>query len=130
MDNTVKNELDLDQRKAQIKAKLEQSRLLIRNDVNDLKEDLNPLQAAGNLVKQMLNPAPAAQLTNSGIVNFTIDTGISILINRFLPGANKNLVQVVAPVLVKNLASNVVPKLRKTAETALEWVVEKTNKKS
>ena len=58
MDNTVNNELDLDQRKAQIKAKLEQSWLLIRNDVNDLKEDLNPLQAAGNLVKTNAEPSP------------------------------------------------------------------------
>lgn len=119
----------LQQRKAAIQARLEQSRTLIRQDLNDLREDLNPLKSVGKLIGNMLQPAPDAQFSDSGLLNFGVDTGISLLANRFIPPHSRNLVTLVAPVLVKNLITHVGPQLQSAAEKALQWVVEKTEEK-
>lgn len=118
----------LEQRRSQLKSKLEQNRAFIRDDIKELKEDINPLRTAGNIVKNMLNPAGSARLTDSNVLNFGLDTGISFLVNRFIPGTGHNVARVLGPVLIKNLTSHVVPKLRDTSVTFLEWVVEKTKK--
>ena len=120
----------LQQRKAAIRARMDHSRTLIRQDINDLREELNPLKTIGQLVGSMLQPAPDAKISDSGILNFGVDTGISLLINRFIPAHSRNIATVLAPVLVKNLMTHFGPQLRSAAEKALEWVVEKTAEKS
>jgi len=116
----------LQQRKAAIRERLDQSRTRIRQDIDDLREDLNPLKTIGHLVGNMLRPAPDARISESGILNFGVDTGISLLANRFLPVHSRSIVTLLAPVLVKNLMTHLMPRLQSAAEKALEWVVEKT----
>lgn len=116
----------LQQRKSAIQARLEHSRTLIRQDLNDLREDLNPLKTIGQLVGNMLQPAPDAQISESGILNFGVDAGISLLINRFIPAHSRNIATLVAPVLLKNLITHFGPQLQSAAEKALVWVAEKT----
>lgn len=113
-------------RKAELRAKITQTRALIRQDVNDLKEDLNPIRAAGHVIKNMLQPSEDGQMTNSGVLNFGIDTGISMLVNRFIPGG-RNAAKIIAPVLLKNLATHVVPTAREKAEQFLHWIADKTD---
>lgn len=124
MNNGTANQ-QLRHRKAEIKAQIARKRALIRQDFQELKEDLNPFRAAGQMVKNMLQPGDDGQMTNSGVLNFGIDTGISMLINRFIPGG-RNAARVIAPVLMKNLATHVVPQAREKAEQFLRWVAEKT----
>lgn len=119
----------LQQRKAAIRARLDHSRTLIRQDINDLREDLNPLKNIGQLVGNMLRPAQDAQISESGILNFGVDTGISLLVNRFIPAHSRNIVTLIAPILLKNLMTHFGPQLKSAAEKALEWVVEKTAEK-
>ena len=129
MEQTMDNTTEIQQRKAFLKAQIEQSRAQIREDVRELKEDFNPFRTAGHLIVNMLKPTPEARLTSSDLVNFGLDTGISMAINRFVPGANTRVVRVIAPVLLKNLALHLVPQSRQVAVHFLEWVVAKTAKK-
>lgn len=119
----------LRQRKAVLRAKLTETRGLIRHDISELKDDLNPLKTAGHLIKNMLKPGPEGQLTNSSLLNFGLDTGLSMLVNRIIPGAGKRTVRAIAPVLIKNVATHVVPQARSTAAKFLRWVADKTDGK-
>ena len=119
----------LRQRKAVLRAKLTETRGLIRHDISELKDDLNPLKTAGHLIKNMLKPGPEGQLTNSSLLNFGLDTGLSMLVNRIIPGAGKRTVRAIAPVLIKNGATHVVPQARSTAAKFLRWVADKTDGK-
>lgn len=125
MNNGTANQA-LRYRKAELQAKIRQTRSIIRQDIQDLKDDLNPFKAAGHMVKNMLKPSPDGQMTNSGVLNFGLDTGISMLVNRILPGG-RNVAKVIAPMLLKNLATHVIPKARDKAEEFLRWVAERTD---
>ena len=127
INNPSSGTLSLSERKKLMQQKLERSKKLIQEDLRDIKEDLNPLRTVGNLVGRMLKPASEAQLTESPILNFGLDTGISLLASRLIPGLNLNTAQVIAPVLVKNMATHASPHLRRAAVSFLEWVVEKTS---
>lgn len=118
--------LPLSERKKLLELKLQQSKRLIQDDLREIREDLRPLRTVGNLIGRMFKPAPEAQMTNSPIMNFGLDTGISLLATRLVPGLHPNTAQVIVPVLVKNLATHAGPPLKRAVVNFLEWVVEKT----
>lgn len=119
--------LPLSTRKRLYELKLQQNKRLIQEDLREIREDLSPLRTVGNLVGRMLKPAPEARVTNSPVLNFGLDTGISLLATRLIPGLHPNTAQVIAPVLVKNLATHAGPPLRRAAISFLKWVVKKTS---
>jgi hypothetical protein len=124
--NLPTNTLSLSQRKKLLELKLQQNKRLIQEDLHEIREDLKPLRTVGNLIGRMLKPAPEAQITNSPIMNFGLDTGISLLATRLVPGLHPNTAQVIIPILIKNLATHAGPPLKRGVVKFLEWVVKKT----
>lgn len=114
------------QRKAALRARLSETRGLIRQDIRDLKEDLNPLQTAGRVVKNLLTPNATEASAGSPLLKFGVNTGLSMLAGRILPGIGPKAVRAVAPLLIDNVATHVAPKARKTAARFLRWVADKT----
>lgn len=113
-------------RKAALRTRLAETRGLIRQDLRDLKEDLNPLQTAGRVVKNLLTPDSTEASSGSPLLKIGVNTGLSVLAGRILPGIGPKAVRAVAPLLIDNVATHVAPKARKTAARFLRWVADKT----
>lgn len=129
----MKNNLspaDLEARKATLKAKLEVIEALFRQDLNDLRDDLNPGKQMVNLVKRLFAPAPAMQLAKSGAANFALNTGVNMVGRMLLPGWKWKVARHVVPAVAPDLGNTlgvVADKAKEGLIEALEWVVQKTD---
>ncbi|HND89054.1 MAG TPA: hypothetical protein PK971_12030 [Saprospiraceae bacterium] len=129
----MKNNLshaDLEARKAALQAKLEVIEAQFRQDLDDLREDLNPGKQIMNLVKRMFAPAPVLQIAKSGAANFALNTGVNMVGRMLLPGWKWKVARHVVPAVAPDLGHTLetaAESARKGLIKALEWVADKTD---
>jgi len=96
----IKNMQDLRDEKRRLKMEIEESELLLKEDFEMIKEELQPVRAIGRLFsKAMINKDHG--LINSG-VKLTIDT----LVKNLLLAKSGWMVKLAVPFILKNLSSN------------------------
>lgn len=128
MKNNLSN-ATLEARKAALKARLEVIETQLRQDLGDLRNEIDPGKQVMNLAKRFLSPSPGMQLVKSGVVNLALNTGMDLVGRMLLPGwkwkVARHVVPAVAPTLRHTLES-AGESGRKGLIKALEWVVQKT----
>lgn len=118
----------IEARKAALRAKLSQAETDIRQDLQDLRAEADPLQAAGRFVRSLVSAAPTAAIASltqkapSEVFQWSLNTGASLLLRRFLPAPYARIIGTAAPFAAAALG----PTAMRQVENALEWFIEKT----
>ena len=119
MNKRIQTYQDLVDEKKQLEALLVVHKATLRQDVEDIKQELAPLRSAVSFVSRLLIKRDS---------NFLVDAGISTLVNvgvkKFLLARAAGwLTRLVVPFLVKNFSSNVVVKNKKAILKKLfSWI--------
>lgn len=115
---------NLEARKRSLQAELAATEGHIRKDMAELRDDLNPLEQAGQFLKNML--APTASPAPTTALGFVANTGLNLILSRALPGNRLGGVRTAAAFAIRSLAVQALPTARLGLIHFLEWVVKKT----
>ena len=97
----IKNYADLEAEKLRLMALLRNHEEAIKADVVNVKEGLQPVRNALNVVNKM-----ATRDNRVPIMNFGVEMGIDLLVRRVLLGRAGWFAKIVVPYLVKNYTSH------------------------
>src|SRR4051812_25621601 len=111
---------ELQEERRSSRQKLVQLELLIKEDIEEIKESLQPVRLAGQTVKKMVSSDRDGLLSES--IGLTVDT----LIRKFILRRANWIFRIGAAFLLKNYAKNVVAK---NSDNIVGWLLSKIKKK-
>lgn len=126
MKNNVSLE-DLQLRKQVLKSRLNMIEAQFRQDLKELKDDLDPTRQLMNMAKKVFAPRPMFDAAKSGLTNMAVNTGINTIGKMLLPGWKWRVARMAAPLVQQQMQKmEVGTKVKNGLIEALEWVAEKT----
>lgn len=139
-------------RKAALRAKLDVIEGQFRQDLQDLRDDLNPVKRVKKAVTNFINPvANSVQATiatkgpvtrriaafadtevgdiaKAGIANMALRSGINVVGRMLLPGWKWKVARMLIPIATRQSATQqLVPAAKRGLISVLEWVEERTS---
>ena len=109
----IENYEQLKQAKVLTKLKVKKLEQQIREDVEEIKDDLKPLNLAGKAIRNMLSSE------KHGIVSESLGMGINVLVKNLLLRKSGFVTKTLIAFAAKNMANNMVAK---NADNILGWL--------
>lgn len=99
----IKTYEDLIQEEQRLTAQLRSYKDLIKEDIADLKQGLNPFKRGLDITKNLFTRGD-----NGPLLNFGVNFGMDVLLRRVLLGRAGWITKVAVPYFVKNYASHLI----------------------
>ena len=103
MTSTIRTYEDLLAEKQRLQTLLQTQKQIIREDIDEIKEELAPVKSAINFVGKL-----TTQDSSNPLINGTVNTVIDLVMRRVLLARAGWLTKLVVPFFVKNFSSHVI----------------------
>lgn len=109
----IENYQQLKEAKILSKRRLQDLEIMIKEDVEEIKNDLKPLNLAGNAIRSMLSSE------KHGLVSESLGMGVNAIVKGLLLRKTNFITKTLVAFAAKNLANNMV---MKNSENILDWL--------
>lgn len=103
MTRKIKTYEDLLQEETRLQAQLSSYKDIIKQDIDGIKEGLNPFKRVAKTIKGLFT-----RDDNGPLVNFGLNFGLDVLVRKIILGRANWITKVVVPYVIKNYASHLI----------------------